>query len=77
MKVQVCTGKTCSSKFSQYIITRLQNDKKKFDIKSLSIDECACMGNCKKWPNVMFDKAHEEYMTPAKASKKVFDSLKK
>lgn len=35
------------------------------------------MGNCKKWPNVMFDKAHEEYMTPAKASKKVFDSLKK
>lgn len=77
MKVQVCTWKTCKSKFSNYIITRLENDKQKFDLSSLIIEESPCMWNCKKAPNAIFGKQKEEYVNPSKASKKVFDSLKK
>lgn len=77
MKVQVCTERSCKSKFSSYIITRLENDIQKFDLKDLKVQESWCMGNCKKSPNVMFDTERQEYMTPVKASKKALDSIKK
>ncbi len=75
MKVEVCTGRTCKSRFSGYILTRLENDKKNLNLKKLILHECPCTGNCKKWPNVIFDGKKEEYMNPAKASKIVLDTL--
>lgn len=77
MKVQVCIWKACKSKFSNYIVTRLENDVKKFNLSSLEIETCSCTGNCKKAPNVLFDTTREEYVTPSKASKKVLDTIKK
>jgi len=68
MKIQVCTWKNCKSKFSQYIITRLENDKEKFNKENVEILESSCMGHCKQWPNVIFDAKREEYMNPIKAS---------
>ena len=52
MKVEVCNWKTCSWKFSKYIIKRLENDTEKFWYKNLEIDKTACMWWCKRWPNV-------------------------
>ena len=52
MKIQVCTWGSCKSKFSEYIIKRLENDVEKFNYKKLDIEESPCMGKCKYWPNV-------------------------
>ena len=68
MKVKVCTWEKCSSKFSKYILERLKRDKKFYDLKSLEIEECSCLWECKKWPKIIIDWKIEEYMTPAKAS---------
>jgi len=76
MKIEVCTGKTCKSKFSEYIKVRLENDMKKFEIEG-DIEFSPCMGNCKKWPNVSFNGKREEYMNPAKASKIFLNNVKK
>lgn len=49
MKVQVCTGKSCKGRFSNYIITRIENDKKFYkDWKDVEVIEEKCMGHCKK-----------------------------
>ncbi len=49
MKVQVCSGKSCKERFSQYIITRIQNDTKFYDDwKGVEVIEETCMGQCKK-----------------------------
>lgn len=52
MKIQVCNGWSCKSKFSEYIVKRLENDRKKFSYKKLDIEETSCMWKCKYWPNV-------------------------
>jgi len=77
MKVQVCTGKGCKERFSEYILTRLENDKKFYDKDSLIIEEFKCMGDCKNWPNILIDKEIHTRVTPATASEKVFNTNKK
>ncbi len=77
MKVQVCTWKWCKSKFSEYILTRLKNDKEFYKKDSLIIDEFQCMGNCENGPNIIIDKDIHPHMTPALASEKVFNSNNK
>lgn len=37
MKIEVCTGKTCKGKFSEYITKRIENDIAKFDIKGTQL----------------------------------------
>lgn len=69
MKVQVCTGKSCKGRFSNYIITRIENDKKFYkDWKDIEVIEETCMGHCKKWPNIKIKNQAINYCSPAKAS---------
>ncbi|USN59002.1 MAG: (2Fe-2S) ferredoxin domain-containing protein [Candidatus Peribacteria bacterium] len=76
MKVQVCTGKTCKERFSQYILTRLQNDKELYDMHSVDVCECPCTGNCKIGPSVIIDGNVETHMNPAKASEMIREKRK-
>lgn len=76
MKVQVCTGKSCKDKFSNYIIIRLQNDTKFYDWKNLEVLEKACMWQCKKWPNVKIKNQITNYSSPAKISELVVKHIK-
>ena len=68
MKIKVCIGKTCKDRFSKYILTRLKNDKEKFSLKDIEIEECMCLWNCKKWPNIVKNNQIINYANPAKAS---------
>lgn len=76
MKIKICNWKACQERFSSYIKTRLLNDKEKFDLKDLEIEETPCMWNCKKWPNIKIDNELFHYMNPAKASELLFKKLK-
>lgn len=75
MKIQVCMGRSCKEKYSEYILTRLERDKERFELNNVLISTCACTDNCKKWPVVMFDKHIEWYMTPTKASKMMLNKI--
>ena len=77
MKVQVCCWKTCKERFSEYIITRLENDKEKNNLKNLTIEESKCMWECKIWPNIKIDGNKENRMNPAKVSELVRGKHKK
>ncbi|MDD2871408.1 MAG: NAD(P)H-dependent oxidoreductase subunit E [Candidatus Gracilibacteria bacterium] len=77
MKIKVCTGKTCTDRFSQYITTRLLNDKAKFNLEHLEIEDCMCMGHCKSGPNIMVDGNVKNYTNPAKASEHALNHKKK
>ncbi len=68
MKIQVCTWKTCKSRFSEYILTRLESDKDFYKLGNLITEKCPCTGNCKEWPIVVFDWEIQKYMSPTKAS---------
>lgn len=76
MKIQVCTGKICKERWSEYILKRLERDKEKFGLDNVLISNCACMGHCKEWPNVMYDKHVEHHMEPTRASKMMMDKVK-
>lgn len=77
MKVKVCTWKMCSERFSPYILTRLENDKKTFNLNNLEIESSLCMWKCKVWPNVMIENECASKMNPFKTSELVFKKLKK
>jgi NADH:ubiquinone oxidoreductase subunit E len=77
MKVQVCHGRTCTEKFCKYINTRLENDKVKFWLDNLNIEDSKCMGECKKWPNIKIDGTIHNYMNPAKAAELIQPKSKK
>lgn len=68
MKISVCTWVSCKDRFSEYIITRLKNDKERFNLDTLFIEECLCTWNCKTGPNIKVDGDIRPYMNPAKAS---------
>ncbi|NDK09085.1 hypothetical protein EOM39_07665 [Candidatus Gracilibacteria bacterium] len=75
MKIQVCMGKSCKEKYSEYILKRLERDKERFNLNNVIITTCACIDGCKKGPNVMFDKHIEGNMTPTKASKMMMNKI--
>lgn len=78
MVVKVCTGKTCASRFSPYILKRLLAEKAKYDPENKSIiEECGCQGNCKTWPNIVIDTVLFDRMDPIKASNLYLEGLKK
>lgn len=68
MKISVCTWNACKDRFSEYIITRLKNDKDRFNLNSLIIEECKCTWNCDTWPNIVVDWDVRPRMNPVKAS---------
>lgn len=77
MKIKVCTWSACKDRFSEYIIDRLNNDKKRFNLNKLDIEESMCMWECKKWPNIMIDNNIHNYMTPVKVSEIAMWKVKK
>lgn len=76
MKIQVCTGKSCKGKFSEYIIKRINWDIEKFHLDNVSIESCPCLWDCKIWPNVIIDWKKENYCDPIKVSKIMFEKIK-
>jgi NADH:ubiquinone oxidoreductase subunit E len=76
MKIQVCTWKSCKSNFSEYIIKRLKADLDFHKLSWIIIEESMCMGKCKYWPNIKFDKDLMTKMDPIKASKFMLDRKK-
>lgn len=76
MKIQVCTGKSCKSRFSEYIIKRIEGDKKKFNLENVTFEKCPCQWNCKEWPTVLIDGKKESYSDPLKISKIIFEKMK-
>lgn len=77
MKIKVCMWKTCSDRFSQYITTRLLNDKTRFNLSNLEVEDCMCLWQCKSGPNIVVDKDIKNYMNPAKASELALKHNKK
>ena len=75
MKIQVCTGKSCKSRFSEYILKRLAWDIEKFQLDNIQTEVCACLWQCKMWPNVILDGKTEHYSDPAKISKLMFEKI--
>jgi len=77
MKVQVCKWKTCTERFREYVVTRLENDKKFLNKENVIIEDCMCLWQCKSWPNIVIDGQIHNYAAPAKASELVFSPKKK
>ncbi len=76
MKIQVCTGKSCSSKYSEYIIKRLKSDKDFYNYDNLIIENCMCTWNCEEWPIIYVDKDLHKKVNPSLASKLVLEKIK-
>lgn len=77
MKIQVCTWRSCKWNFSEYIMKRLENDKKmNNNCNNVIIEQCLCTWNCKDWPVVLFDWKLETRVSPSLASKIVNDKKK-
>lgn len=76
MKVKVCTWVSCKSRFSEYIVERLENDVKFSDLKNLKVEKCPCLWNCSKWPSILIDWKLEDRMNPWKASDLVNKKIK-
>lgn len=76
VNVKVCHWKACSSKFSKFIQTRLENDSKLASLKWLfNVEKSPCMWNCKCWPSIKIDWKKIENVNPIKASKEVNKKL--
>lgn len=76
MKIKICTGKMCKERYSEYIIKRIKNDIDFHSLDWVILEESPCMWQCSKWPNVMFDKHLESWVSPLKASKILLDKKK-
>lgn len=69
MKVQVCTGKSCRWRYSNYVITRIENDSSFYnDWKWVEVVEETCMWHCKQGPNIKLKNQIINYCSPTKAS---------
>lgn len=78
MIVKVCMGKTCTGRFSPYILKRLLAEKTKYDTKNVSVvEECGCQGNCKTGPVIVMDNTLSDKMDPVKASTLYLEKLRK
>lgn len=76
MKIKVCKWKMCKSRFSEYIIKRLENDIAFHNYSWVILEETPCMWHCDEWPNAQFDRHLEHDMNPFKASKMMMDKKK-
>jgi NADH:ubiquinone oxidoreductase subunit E len=67
--MKVCTGKSCTERFSKYIAARVVADKAKFDKNDkIAIEECLCRGKCQEGPNFLYEKELFTRGNPVKAS---------
>lgn len=77
MKVKVCMWNSCKNRFANYVVERLMNDKERFNLEKVEIEEVECLGMCDQWPIVKIDKQVLTYATPIKANEMLFKKLKK
>jgi Thioredoxin-like [2Fe-2S] ferredoxin len=67
--IKVCTGRSCSERFSSFVMSRLERDRDFYSYpEELVIESCLCQGRCKEGPTVVFDNDVQVYMNPIKAS---------
>lgn len=67
--IQVCTGKTCTERYSNYLLARLRSDKAKYDQDDqIGIETCACRGKCAEAPVFLYEKELFTRANPIKAS---------
>ncbi|MBW7954492.1 (2Fe-2S) ferredoxin domain-containing protein [Candidatus Gracilibacteria bacterium] len=76
IEIKVCRGKNCSSRFSEYILKRLELEKEKFKLDEVDISIMPCQNQCEKGPNVSFDGKIENYQDPIKSSKLMHEKVK-
>lgn len=76
MKLQVCMGKSCKEKFGEYILKRLENDKKNYHLDNVIIETCTCQWKCNEAPVIVIDGKIEVRMTGIKASKILMEKIK-
>lgn len=76
MKIKVCVWWKCLDNFSEYIVLRLKNDKKRFNLKNVEIEEVGCMWKCNEWPNLSIWKEIFTRLNPLKASEILNKKLK-
>ncbi len=77
MKVKICLWNSCKSNFSHYMISRIDRDIKKFDLKNIEIEESKCMWECSKWPNARIDREIINFSNGSKISELMFKKLKR
>ncbi|MBP9779850.1 NAD(P)H-dependent oxidoreductase subunit E [Candidatus Gracilibacteria bacterium] len=67
--VKVCTGRSCTERHSNYILTRLQADREFYHFpEELTIESCLCQGKCKEGPTVVYDNDVQVGQNPVKSS---------
>ena len=67
--VKVCSGKSCSERFSSFVKKRIEADRAFYSYpEELIIEECLCQWRCKEWPTVVFDNDVQVGMNPIRAS---------
>lgn len=67
--VKICHGKSCSERFSKYILTRLEADKEFYKYgENVKIETSLCMGRCNFWPNINIDGEIISGQNPIKSS---------
>lgn len=67
--IKICTGKRCSSRFSGYIFSRLEADKKFYNYdESIIIEPSICMWKCDSGPNIKIDNEIFSGQNPIKSS---------
>ena len=76
MKIKICTWNKCLDKFSEYIVKRIKNDKNRFNLNTVEIEEVSCMWNCDNAPVIIIDNEKIEKINPLKASEILNKKLK-
>ncbi|MBS9784157.1 NAD(P)H-dependent oxidoreductase subunit E [Candidatus Gracilibacteria bacterium] len=76
---KVCTGKSCTSSGSAYILQRIENDKigNEEKYKNLNISTCSCQGKCKEAIVVVVDDIKYTRQNPATVSKMLREKVEK
>jgi NADH:ubiquinone oxidoreductase subunit E len=82
LHVKVCTGHSCSERFSSFIEKRLQADKEFYKYgDDVEIETCLCQWRCKEGPTVVYGNDVQVGQNPVKASeilrKKIAEARKK
>lgn len=67
--IKICSGKSCTERFSPFIKKRLEADKGFYGYPDeLIIEDCLCQWRCKEWPTVVYDNDVQVGMNPIRAS---------
>ncbi len=69
LTVRVCTGRSCSERYSSFIQKRLEGDREFYWYgDDVEIESCMCQWRCKEWPTVSYDNDLHFGQNPVKAS---------